>query len=96
MAARSFRFDTIAPSNKIIHISPFGDDWRVVRTTTSKGKFFHVQFRGQRWVPQPSEVAAVHFCDSIASRAAEERAQEDRERIVNLRRITGNYSAKKL
>ncbi|WGN90760.1 hypothetical protein [Burkholderia phage vB_BglM_WTB] len=97
MPAKKFRFDSgPIPSTDIIYISDECDDWRVVRTTAGKREFFRVQFRGQQWVPQPSAAAAVYSCDRLAAERAEDRAQADRERMVNMRKITGNYSPKKL
>jgi hypothetical protein len=96
MARRSFRYASVPPSNDIIHVAKANDEWRAVRTTCGPKEFFRVQYRGQQWIVQPSKVAAIHFCDIMAGTPISALSQRDRERVVNLRRVTQKYSSEKL
>jgi hypothetical protein len=78
---------------KITHTSE-NNEWRVVTTKAGdKGEFHSVQFRGQRWVQAPSLAAGIYAADSMSAIPLEELPMPERQKIINIRRITTSYNA---
>jgi hypothetical protein len=78
---------------KITHTSE-NNEGRVVTTKAGdKGEFHSVQFRGQRWVQAPSLAAGIYAADSMSAIPLEELPMPERQKIINIRRITTSYNA---